>query len=326
MLILTQTDVRSAVTMTEAIEAAAAALAAYSSGNAEIPLRTHVRCPDGVALYMPGLVRATGALGAKVVSVFPGNPAAGLPTITAAMLLQDAKTGRPLALMEAAYLTALRTGAAAGVATRHLARPDAKVLAVYGAGAQARTQVAAVRAVRPIARVLIYDPCRRAAEELAAQLGAEGGLAVEVSDDPAVPAGSADVIVTATTSLRPVFPGRVVGPGTHINAIGSYTPEMQELEAGLLARADLVAADARDAALHESGDLIIPISAGLFGPERVDAELGQIVLGTAPGRTAPEQLTVYKGVGLAALDLTTAQLVYGRALAMGLGVTIDISV
>jgi alanine dehydrogenase len=323
MHILTRADVRAAITMPEAIEAAAAGLAAYSGGRAEVPLRIHLHPPGGIALYMPGFLETGGALGAKIVSVFGGNQAVGLPTITAVMILQDAGTGLPLALMEAGYLTALRTGAAAGVATKYLARRDARTVAVYGAGAQSRTQLAAVAAVRDIRRVLIYDPAKEAAAAFAREV-ADGGFEVEVLADADAGPGLADVIVAATTSMRPVFDGRLVRPGAHINAVGSYTPAMQELDATLLERADILVADARDAALHESGDLIVPVREGRFGPERVNGEVGELVLGQLAGRTSDEQITVYKGVGLAALDLATAQAVYAQALAKGLGRVVEL--
>lgn len=318
MHILSRAEVRAAITMPEAIQAAAAGLAAFSRGQADIPLRHQLRLPGGVSLYMPGFLETSGALGAKIVSVFAANPAAGLPTVTAVLVLQDAGTGRPLALMEAGYLTALRTGAAAGVATRWLARPDVGTVAVYGAGVQARTQLEAVAAVRPFRRVLIFDPVRAAAEGLAAEVEG-GGREAEVLSHPDQGPGRADLIIAATTSMTPVFDGRLVRPGTHVNAVGSYTPAMQELDPRLLERADLVVADAREEALHESGDLAVPVREGRFGPERVAGEVGDLVLGRMAGRTSDGQITVYKGVGLAALDLATAQAVYANALAKGLG-------
>ncbi len=334
MLILTRSDVRAALGMPAAIEAAAAALAAYSSGDAQVPLRTHVQAPNGVSLYMPGLIKSSGALGAKIVSVFPGNQSAGLPTITALMVLQDAATGAPLAAMDASYLTALRTGAAAGVATKYLAREDAASVLLIGAGAQGRTQLAAVRAVRRVSRVVVSDASPAAAEALARELAAgdlDDGSAAAPHSLEVVPAADpnphvpgADIIICATTSRRPVFAGALLRPGTHVNAIGAYTPEMQELDECTVRVADRFVCDARDAALKEAGDLVIPLRNGVIEPSRVDAEVGDLVLGRRPGRLTPAEITVYKGVGLAALDLAAAQAVYAAAMGLGIGTEVDI--
>jgi len=310
--------------MPEAIDAAAAALAAYSSGDAVVPLRTHVSCRDGVALYMPGLVDGEAALGAKLVSVFPANPARGLPTITAAMVLQDPATGVPLALMEAGHLTALRTGAAGGLAARLLARADAHKALICGAGIQARTQLAALHAVRQLTTVRVYDPNTAAAHAMVSE-HAWPDLDCLVVDNPDDWVAWADVIIAATTSRTPVFDGRLVRPGTHVTGIGSYTPEMQELDSELILRADRVVCDTKEGALAEAGDLTVPLAGGLITPARVDSELGHIVLGRAAGRVSDHEVTVYKGVGLAALDLVTAKRILARAQERGLGTLVDLA-
>lgn len=323
MLILNRSAVTAALTMPEAIDAASAALAAYSSGEAVVPLRTHVACRDGVALYMPGLVAEEAALGAKVVSVFPGNPARNLPTITAAMVLQDPVTGVPVALLEASHLTALRTGAAGGLAARLLARSDAHKVLIFGAGVQARTQLAALGAVRPLTAMRVYDPNSAAAQALVREY-ASPELDCLVAEDADEWVSWADVIIAATTSRTPVFDGSLVRPGTHVTGIGSYTPQMQELDPTLIVRADRVVCDTKEGALAEAGDLTKPLAGGLITPARVDSELGQIVLGRAPGRVSEQEVTVYKGVGLAALDLVTAKRVLARAQERGLGMLVDL--
>jgi ornithine cyclodeaminase len=329
MLILTRSMMRAALAMPEAIETAAAALAAYSAGDASIPLRTHLATPGGVNLYMPGFLRSSSALGAKLVSVYPHNADLGLPTVLAVMVLQDAATGEPLAALEASFLTAVRTGAAGGVAIRHLARPTATKLLLIGAGAQGRTQVEAARIVRPISHVVVSDTNAAVAQAAAAEIAAQtvdpaAPLSIVASDTPDRWVSWADIIVCATTSRSPVFDGNLVRPGTHINAIGAYTQEMQELPASVVVRADLMVADAREAAWHEAGDLVIPHRQGLIGKDRLGAELGEVVLGRAPGRRTDHEITIYKGVGVAALDLATAQSAYARARTLGIGLDIDL--
>lgn len=329
MLILTRSMVRAALAMPEAIETAAAALAAYSGGEASIPLRTHLATPGGVNLYMPGFLRSSSALGAKLVSVYPGNADLGLSTVLALMVLQDAATGEPLAALEASYLTAVRTGAAGGVAIRHLGRPGASKLLLIGAGAQGRTQIEAALAVRPISHIVVSDTNPVVAEAAAAEIAAlvtdpARAPSILISDAPDQWVSWADVIICATTSRTPVFNGALVRPGTHINAIGAYTPEMQELPDAVVTRADLLIVDARDAAWSEAGDLVIPHRQGMIGADRIDAELGEVVLGRASGRRSDDQITVYKGVGVAALDLATAQVAYAQARALGIGLEVDL--
>jgi len=332
MLLLTRSDVRKAVTMAEAIGAAGAGLAAYSSGNAKVPVRTPVETSTGIGLFMPGLVQGYGAFGIKIVSVFAGNPRRGLPTVTALMVLNDVETGEPLAAMEASYLTALRTGAAAGVAARHLARADSRVVVIFGAGAQARMQLLGIAAVRQISRVDVFDVDASAAEGFAGEMGAETGISIGwgvagpgSSEQECIAASitEADVIITATTSKTPVFDGMLVKPGTHVTGIGSYAPDMQELDEYLVSHADLFFCDTREGAWAEAGDLLKPLSNGLITRERVTGEVGELVLGRVAGRTNDQQITVYKGVGLAALDLVAAKLVYDRARERKMGIDID---
>ncbi len=324
MLILRGADVPKALPMAEAIEAVKRGYAALSGGQAEVPLRLQlpVAPHEGVSLFMPAYVHAEDgeALAVKVVSVFPHNRERGLPTIYAAVLVLEAATGRPLALLEGSTLTAIRTGAASGAATDLLARPDSRVLAVFGAGAQGRTQTEAVCTVRPIERVWIYDVDTARAEAMAAELAGRGPIPtdVRVAASPREAVAEADVICTATTSTQPVFADADLKPGVHINAIGAYTPEMVEIPPETVARAWVVV-DSREAVLAEAGDLIQPLRAGRIDETHIRAELGEIVLGRQPGRTAPEQITLFKSVGVAVQDAVTAKVALENALEQGLG-------
>jgi len=318
--VLSRADVQAAVGMAAAIDAVAGAYEELSAGRAQSPVRLGLEAPGGVALFMPAYLMDSGAMGAKIVSMFQGNPARGLASIHGVVLLVDPETGVPTAIMDGTYLTALRTGAGSGVATRVLARDDARVLTVFGAGAQARTQIEAVRAVRPIEEVRIVSRGGRSAEALAQELE---GVEAHALTDPSEAVRGADVICAATTSSTPVFPGRAVDPGVHVNGVGSFKPGMQEVDAELLLRARVVV-DARDAALEEAGDLVIPIRDGVFGENHIAAEIGEILAGTAPGRSSPTEITYFKSVGNAVQDMAVAQLALREAQSRALGQEIEL--
>jgi ornithine cyclodeaminase len=260
----------------------------------------------------------------KVVSVFPHNPARhGLPSIHALVVLIDAETGRPAAVLDGTYLTALRTGAASGAATRILARPDARVLAMFGAGAQAPAQVQAVCAVRPIERVWVVNRTRARAEALIQALRAQGIAAeLRVAPSAAAALAEADVVCCATSSPTPLFDDADLRPGTHLNGVGAFTPHMAEVPPAAVARAR-VFVDQRTAAWAEAGDLIQARDAGLLD-ERGVVELGQVIAGQAPGRTSDTEITFFKSVGNAVQDVAVAQIALAEAARLGLGMEVAI--
>lgn len=322
--ILSAEDIRRAVDMPAAIDAMADAFSQLLRGAAVAPVRLSMTGNDGVTLFMPAHLRGSGAMGAKVVSVFPGNRDRGLPAITAVVLLLNPDTGVPLALMDGTSLTALRTGAVCGLATRLMAREDAQVLTVFGAGVQARTQIEAVRAVRGIREVRIVDPFRQYAEALARELAGDAAqIEVRVVNDPAEALRGAHIVCAATTSWEPVFDGHDLEPGTHLNAIGSFKPEMQEIDAETVRRSRLVV-DEREAALEEAGDLIIPLRNGIIREDHIVASLGELVEGRVAGRTSPDQVTFFKSVGIAVQDVAVAARVLARAEVEGMGVEVEI--
>jgi len=326
--ILSGQDVRRAVTMAEAIQAVREAYVQLSAGQAVVPLRTPVEVDkrDAVTLFMPAYLATSDALGAKIVSVFPGNPARGLPLIHAVVIAVDAETGQPVALMDGTYLTALRTGAASGVATDLLARPDARVATIFGAGAQARTQLEAVCTVRTIEKVWVYDPVPGAAAAYAQEMRARGQpipADVAAAESPAMAARRADVICTATTSSTPVFDDADLKAGVHVNGIGAYTPQMQEIPAATVGRAKIVV-DARSASLAEAGDLIIPLKRGLIRETDIHGEIGEVAAGRIPGRESDQEITFFKSVGVAVQDVAVAALILQRAVEQGLGIEVDL--
>lgn len=326
MRILSADDVRRAMTMPAAIDAVAGAFVQLSTGHATVPLRAHLQqsAHESHTFVMPALLEQSGGLGLKVVSVFPHNGARhGLPSIHALVVVLDAATGRPAAALDGTYLTALRTGAVSGVATRALARPDARVLAIIGAGAQASHQVEAVCAARSIERVLIVNRGRERAERLAALLR-ERAVAprIELAASAAEALAQADVVCCATSSSTPVFADSDLRPGTHINGVGSFTPRMVEVPPETVGRAYVVV-DQHLAAWAEAGDLLHARGLGLIDEART-VELGAVVAGRAPGRAVADQITFFKSVGNAVQDIAVAQAALREAERLGLGVEVPL--
>ncbi len=325
--VLSRQDVQQAVPMREAIEIVKGAFAQLSAGRAVVPLRTQlpVERHEGVTLFMPAYLSESDALGVKIVSVFPRNLEMGLPTIFALVVVVEASTGRPVAVMDGTYLTALRTGAASGAATDLLARKDARVAAIFGAGVQGRTQLLAVCEVRDIERAWVYDANFQAAERYAQEMAGRGRIPTDLraASSPAEAVREADVICTATTSKTPVFANEDLKPGVHINALGSFTPEMQEIPEQTVRRARLVVGS-REGCLSETGDLIIPIRKGLITEDHIYAELGEIAAGIKPGRENAEEVTLFKSVGNAVQDVSVARAVLTQAEALGLGIEVEL--
>jgi ornithine cyclodeaminase len=318
MRFLSAEDVRRALPMRAAIETQRLAFAALATGQAVVPLRTAVHGPPegAVTLFMPA--RLADAVGAKVVAVFPRNEARGLPIVHGVLLLVDPETGRPAALMDATYLTALRTGAATGAATDLLARPGARTAAILGTGVQATGQLLAVCAVRPIERVWVYS---RSPEHVAAFLAAmQPAVSATLLAAPSAAEAvrQADVVCAATTSATPVLDGRQLKAGVHVNGIGSYTPAMQEVDTETVRRAGRVFVDSRSSALAEAGDVVIPLRQDVIGENDV-VEVGAVIAGRHPGRTGAEEVTFFKSVGVAVQDVAAAAVALRRARELRLG-------
>jgi ornithine cyclodeaminase len=327
VLALTKHELRQLVSMPDAIELMKVAFRELSAGRAVAPLRTSVTASDGtsVMLVMPAYVAAAGALGFKVVSIFPGNPARGLPTLNALVTVVDDTTGEPLAILNGAYLTALRTGAVSGAATDLLARSDSSRLVVIGAGKQAVTQAAAVCAVRPIERITVVGRSQAGLQRFQADIARDWPDLVDrlvLSTDPAS-IREADVICLATTSSTPVFDHADLQPGTHINGVGSFKPEMQEIPSASVAAATVVV-DQFEAALEEAGDLIVPLREGAIARDHIGHELGQLVGRDSPLRTSASEITFFKSVGNAVQDMVVAHRAVERARELGLGQQIDL--
>jgi ornithine cyclodeaminase/alanine dehydrogenase-like protein (mu-crystallin family) len=319
ILFLSARDVDLGLSMREAIEAMKLAFMELSEGQAVVPQRQVVPMPesDGQILSMPAYSPGLKKGGLKFLTVMGKNPDIGLPLIHAMYLLADAENGRPLALIDGERLTALRTGAASGVATELLARNDAKMAVVFGAGVQGRTQLEAVCAVRPIQHAVIVDPDPAKARHFCEEMGPK--LHITIRSLVASEAlQSADVICTATTSPTPLFRHSDLRKGTHVNAVGTYRPANREIP-GETVRAAKVVVDVRAACLKEAGDLIIPLSEGLITEDHLFGELGELIAGMKPGRTSLDEITLFKTVGNAIQDLYAANKIYLNAIDKNLG-------
>lgn len=323
MLILNATEVRQALPMAECIEAMKQAYAALTAGKAEVPLR--LRLPvapnDGMSIFMPAFVNDESgqALAVKIVSLFNQNPARGLPLIQATVLVLDPETGAVQAVLEGGTLTAIRTGAGCGAATDILARQDARKVAIFGAGVQARTQLEAVCEVRDIETVWVYGREPHKMTEFASEMAGQGRIPKDIrpAASPEEALANADIVSTATTSHTPVFADAQVRPGLHINAAGTHTADGIEVPAETIARSRITV-DSCSSTKVESGEIAIPLQIGSVKESDI-AEIGDVILGNAPGRSSADQVTFFKSVGVAVQDAMAARVALANARKLGIG-------
>lgn len=320
--ILNAQDIFLALPMPEAIEAMRIAFTELARGNTRTPQRLVIHTASGDSLFMPAFLPESNALAQKIVSVFPNNPQKGLPTINGLVIVIDADTGQPRALLEGAALTALRTGAASGLATDLLARDDSHILTILGAGGQAYQQVKAVLAVRPITEVIIVSKHGQSSRSLAQRLQDED-IPARATEDIRAAVQQADILTTVTNSTTPVFLDADITPGQHINLVGAYTSNMQEAPAATIMRARVFVDDLM-AAVHEAGDIIKPIRANLMSSSDLAGALGDLATGHIEGRQSSEQITIFKSVGLAIQDVAAATKALNKAEELGLGKEIEL--
>lgn len=324
MLILNASNVTIALPMSEAIAAMKSAFAALCQGKANVPPRAHLSIAkhDGVTLVMPAHVDGENeeALAVKVVSVFNRNAERNLARIQAAVLVVDPQTGQPIAMLEGASLTGIRTAAASGAATDLMARGDSRTVAILGAGVQARTHLEAMCTVRNIETAWIYSPTRAKVETMIAEMQHRPGVPsdLRVADSAGQAISQADIICTTTTASTPVFDDADVRDGTHINAVGSYQPHVREIPTETVVRSRVVV-DQREAAWEEAGDLIQPLEAGSIDRNHIVADLGELVRGQKIGRENDGQITFFKSVGVSVQDAMAASTALTNAKRLGLG-------
>lgn len=305
--------------MTEAIESMTIAFTSLSSGKAYVPERYIVTTQDNGLTFLlkPAFSSNLDTSAIKILTQKNAHPIPGIPTIMGIVLMIDNKTGQMLSIMDGEYITALRTGAASGLATRYLSREDACNVAVFGCGTQGKTQLEAVNTVRPLEKVWIFDTSRAQTESFAIEMQEKIQATIEISTDLSV-LKEVDIICTATNSVRPLFGREHIKNGTHINAIGSFKPDMQELDPDIIA-ASRAYFDDQEACLTTSGDFMRAVSKGVKMNKNCIGEIGELVSGTIPGRTSPEEITLFKSVGTAIQDLIVADRIFNKSRDMKLG-------
>jgi len=330
MLLISGDMIRKVYTMKEAIEATKKAFMLFSEGLTDVPLRTHLAVEEhnGRVLFMPAYVKGDfDAVGMKVVSVYFDNPSKGLPAIPSMVVLVDSSTGIPKAILNGTVLTQMRTGAASGAATDLLARKDAKIGAIFGAGGQAPSQIEAMITVRPLEEVRIYDPNKSRALDLIDRIASTfpfNQVRLVATASPEETVKDADIITTVTTARGPVFSANDIKKGAHINAVGSYTPDMQELDPAIFSKCDKLFLDSKDAVLEESGDLIKPLNEGLLSETQISGEIGEIVAGKKQARESEEETTIFKTVGIAVQDVVVGEEIYQKAIQAGIGTSFEL--
>lgn len=323
--ILTAADVRAALPMAQAIEVMRSAFGQLSANQATVPLRTRLQTDKGLMLLMPAFLGQSRELGLKMVSIWGDNPAKGLPAIVALVTVFDADTGQPLAVMNGEELTAIRTGAGGGLAADVLARPDSRIAAVFGSGVQARAQLAAVCEVRQISEVRILGRSPASVDKFAAEVKQwpNAPKTVKIAGSRRDAVHGADIVITATNSEKPVFDGRDLSPGTHITAVGSYAPHMQEVDEVTVQYAKIVV-DSVQACLSEAGDLLVPLERHIISKLDIHGELGAIINGEISGRESRDEITYFKSVGVAVQDAAAAAAVLRVAQEQNLGQLVNL--
>jgi alanine dehydrogenase len=313
MLVLSDQDIAKLLTMREAIEAVEGAFTQLRHGKVVMPTRSTIMLPkyNGSISFMPSYLMESGAQATKIISIYPDNPKKGLQTTAAWIIVNDPETGQVKAFMDGTYLTGIRTGAVSGVALKYLAPKEARVAAVFGAGAQARNQVWAAATVRKLDEIRVYDPIRPAVDRFAADMSERLGIPILKAASGEEACREADIVLTATTSKTPVVKRSWLSDKVHISAIGAFYPECRELETGIISDAKVVI-DEWEAIRLEAGDILIPIQEGAITESHVYAELGELVTGEKQGRTPEDGLTVFKSVGIAIQDSSVANLVLNK--------------
>lgn len=324
--ILTEADCRSLLGMEEAIELQGRAFRMLANGESIEGLRSYAtsESPPGVAIFNPCFLKGGRGYGVKVVSDFYQNREPAVPRMSATMTLMDGETGIPHTFMEAGYLTDLRTGAGTGFAATLLARPETDVLAVIGAGRVARYQITALLAALPIKTVRISTRTRARGEQLVETLHREVAATIELVDSPDEAVRGAGAVVAATTARSPVVNGGLLEPGAFVVSAGSYTPDSRELDSETIRRAARCAIDSRADCLPDAGEYQIPAAEGILSLDDV-VGIGELAIGSAPGRTHDDDIMVYKSMGVPIQDLVTGQAIASRARLEGVGVEMEMN-
>ncbi|MEK6282628.1 MAG: ornithine cyclodeaminase family protein [Acidobacteriota bacterium] len=324
-LVLSHEEVVELLPIKECIAVMRGALSALAAGKVHQPLRTIIRPPDAAGLMglMPSYISGdSGAFGLKAICIFPGNPAKGKDAHQGAVLLFSADTGELLAMMNASAITAIRTAAVSGVATDLLAREDACNLAIIGTGVQARSHLAAMSQVRSIKRCRIASRQIEHALKFAEEMRADFAFPLEPVDSVEDALAGASLIVTVTSAIEPIVRREWISPGAHLNVVGACTPKAREVDSATMAASSLFV-DRRESTTNEAGDYLIPAREGAIGPDHIRAEIGEVLHGDRAGRTSPEEITLFKSLGLAIEDLAAAEYLYRKARELNVGTWVE---
>ncbi len=325
VLVVSRAEVRRLLPMGVCIDLVAEALAALARGEALNPLRwaMHVPQVQGIVGLMPGYLGTPETLGLKAVAVFPGNHGTEYDSHQGFVLLFDTAHGTPLALVDASEITAIRTAAATAVATRLLAREDAGDLAILGSGVQARTHLEAMLLVRDIRRVRVHSPNVERCQAFARDQSGRHGVRIEAVESARAAVDGADLICTTTSAREPVLRGEWLASGAHVNAVGSSMASTRELDTRAVSRSRLYV-DRIESAVHEAGDYLFPLQEEAIDRQHIVGEIGDILLGTLEGRRTPEEITLFKSLGLAVEDLAAAHHVFVAAQEQGQGTRVEL--
>ena len=310
MLYLSDVEIAEILTMEEAIEAVEKAFIEFARGSALMPPRSTMMLDkyNGSISLMPSYLEETKALATKIISIYPDNPQKGLPTTVASIVVNDPETGKIEAILDGTYLTSVRTGAASGVAARHLAPKDSNIAAVLGCGAQGRTQAWDITETFDLDQIRIFDLSKKGMDRFTEEMEPKLGVDIIKAKNGEQAVKGADIILTATTSKDPVVQRTWMGDRVHVGAFGSFYPNTRELDTKTIVEAKVVV-DSIEAIMDEAGDILIPISEGAITTSHIHAELGEVVNGDKEGRTPRDGLTVFKSVGIAIQDSSVANLV-----------------
>ncbi len=325
ILIVNQQEVSALLPMDECMDVMAQALAALARSEAVLPLRSIMWLPQKVGALgmMPAYLKDANVLGLKVISVFPGNHGTEFDAHQGAVMLFEAKNGRPLAIIDATEITAIRTAATSGVATKLLARDDAGNLAILGSGTQASKHLEAMLLARPIRRVRVWSRNPENAARFAERESRRRGVTVEAMPAAEQAVRGAELICTTTASPEPVLRGEWIARGTHINAVGSSVPFARELDTAAIVNSRLFV-DRRESTIHEAGDFLFPKKEGAIGDEHIQGEIGELLIGRVSGRRSSEEVTLFKSLGLAIEDLASAHHIYVKATEKGMGTRVEL--
>jgi ornithine cyclodeaminase len=327
MLIINHSQVRELLSMKDCMGAVGEALSDLARGDGLQPLRSELVLPerDGVLAWMPGSLASGRPFGVKILSVMDKASQMGLDSHQGGVMIFDPVNGSPLALCEAGAITAVRTAAVSALATDKLARPDAAILAVLGAGTQARSHIEAMLFVRPIERIRMWNRTPATTERVAAESSELHGVPIEVAEDAASAVADADIICTTTSAREPIFKTEMLEPGMHLNAVGASVPSWREIDPGVVPSVTLFT-DRRESLANEAGEYISAVEKGLIPAGLVVPELGEVLNGDHPGRTSETEITLFRSLGLAVEDIASALLVYERAIDRKIGIEVDMMI